>query len=98
MSIQDINKIPLRDWVKHPTTIMLLVAVNLIWILIVFIVNSSSDSKEDCQKELDNYRAMLREKDQIINDYTKTILFKDAQIKNRESALDSAKNQMEVER
>lgn len=80
---------------KYPLAVVVIILTALLTTFINQFFKTSEGRKDDCQKELDNSRQMIREKDKIINDYTRTILYKDAQIKNRESALDSVKNKIQ---
>lgn len=87
------NKYTLKEWVKHPTTIMLAIAVNLIWVLVVVIINMGKDSGTDRIKDLSEQVVYLRERidklEEMQDKYTTTILFKDGQIKTRDKVIDS---------
>ena len=87
------QKYTLKEWVKHPTTILLAIAVNVIWILIFMIVNGAKDTAKDANKECLEQVAYLRDRveklEKQLDNYTRTIMFKEAQIKNRDLVIDS---------
>ena len=93
--VNPVNKYTLKEWIRHPTTIMLIVAVNLIWILIIVIVNMGKDSGDDrnrdCQRQLVRSQAREEALQEQLDKYTMTILFKDGQILVRDNVIDSLK-------
>lgn len=93
-----INKYTLKEWIRHPTTIILIVAVNVIWILIFIVVNMGKDKATDCMEQVSYLRERidkLEEQsgkfDEQRDKYITTIIYKDAQIKTRDNAIDSLK-------
>lgn len=93
--INPANKYTLKEWIRHPTTIMLIFAVNIVWILILVIVNMGKDSgddrNEDCQRQLVRSQAREEALQSQLDKYTMTILFKDGQILVRDNVIDSLK-------
>lgn len=89
MGEQIINKYTLKEWVKHPTTIILIIAVNVIWILIFLLTDSAKDGQKDCLEQVAYLRERVEKLEKQVDDYTKAVMYKDAQIKNRDLVIDS---------
>lgn len=89
------SKYTLKEWIRHPTTIMLIIAVNLIWILILVIVNMGKDSGDDRVKDLSDQVSYLKNRVEVlekqVDRYTTAILYKDGQILVRDNVIDSLK-------
>lgn len=86
-----VNRYTLKEWVRHPTTIILIVAVNVIWVLIFVITDSAKDSNKDCLEQVAYLRERVEKLERQVDDYTKAVMYKDAQIKNRDVIIDSLK-------
>lgn len=86
-----VNRYTLKEWVRHPTTIILIVAVNVIWVLIFVITDSAKDSNKDCLEQVAYLRERVEKLEKQVDDYTKAVMYKDAQIKNRDVIIDSLK-------
>jgi|GEM_PF-1262929 len=90
-----VNKYTLKEWIRHPTTILLIIAVNVIWILIFIVVNTSRDAGEskskECFEQITYLRGRLDKVEAQLDEYTTAILFKDGQIKVRDNVIDSLK-------
>lgn len=88
-----VNKYTLKEWIRHPTTIMLIIAVNVIWILISIVISTSKNAGENQVKDLIEQVVYLRERvdklENQVDEYTTAILFKDGQIKVRDNVIDS---------
>ncbi|NGM63524.1 hypothetical protein G5B30_16565 [Sphingobacterium sp. SGG-5] len=84
-----VNRYTLKEWVRHPTTIILIVAVNVIWVLIFVITDSAKDSNKDCLEQVAYLRERVEKLEKQVDDYTKAVMYKDAQIKNRDVIIDS---------
>lgn len=91
LNTNPVAKYTLKQWISHPTTILLAVAVNIIWALIVYIVWNSNRGKDDCMKQVVKLEERVKVLEKIQDDYVKSILFKDGQIKNRDNVIDSLK-------
>lgn len=83
------SKYTLKEWIKHPTTIILIVAVNVVWILIFTITNMAQDKSKECMEQVVYLRDRLERVERQVDEYTTAIMYKDAQIKNRDSVIDS---------
>ena len=84
-----INKYSLKEWIKHPTTIMLIVAMNVIWILIFIITDSAKTSSKECMEQVMYLRERVEKLEAQTDAYTRTVLFKDMQIKKQSQLIDS---------
>ena len=84
-----INKYSLKEWVKHPTTIMLIVAINLIWILVFLVMDSVKISGKECMEQVMYLRERIEKLEIQTDAYTRTVLFKDMQIKKQNQLIDS---------
>lgn len=89
----EINRYTLKEWVRHPTTIILIVAVNVIWVLIFIITDRAKDSQKDCLEQVAYLRDRLDKVEKIVDDYTRAVMYKDAQIKTRDVIIDSLKHE-----
>lgn len=72
--INPITKFTLKDWVKHPTTILLIVVTLLAWGVVWLYVNSQLEQVEYHRERVDKLEKQL-------DNYTTTILTKDGTIK-----------------
>lgn len=84
-----INKYSLKEWIKHPTTIMLIIAMNVIWILIFIITDSAKTSNKECMEQVVYLRERIEKLEIQTDSYTRTVLFKDMQIKKQNQLIDS---------
>ena len=87
------NKYTLKEWVKHPTTIMLIIAVNVIWITVFIIVKMGQNQTDDCVEQVTYLRERVDKLEHQVDGYTTAILYKDGQIKMRDNVIDSLKKQ-----
>lgn len=91
LNTNPVAKYTLKQWISHPTTILLAIAVNVIWVLVVFIVWNASEGKDDCMKQVVKLEERIKVLENNSDEYVKYILFKDGQIKNRDIIIDSLK-------
>lgn len=91
------SKYTLKEWIRHPTTIMLIISVNLIWVLIIIIVNMGKDSGDDRIKDLSAQVEYLKNRvgvlEKQVDKYTTAILYKDGQILVRDNVIDSLRKE-----
>lgn len=88
-----VNKYTLKEWVRHPTTIMLIVAVNLVWVLILVVVNMGKDQSADCMEQVSYLRERVVKLERQLDEYTTAMIFKNGQIKVRDNVIDSLKKE-----
>lgn len=69
--LPNIPKFTLRDWVKHPTTILLVIVTGAAWIILFVYVNSQLTQVEYLKNRVSKLELQ-------IDKYTNTILFKEA--------------------
>jgi len=91
-----INKYSLKEWIKHPTTIMLIVAMNVIWILIFIITDSAKTSSKECMEQVVYLRERIEKLEKQSDSYTRAVLFKDAQIKQQLQLIDSLNRKEDI--
>ena len=78
------SKFTLKDWVRHPTTILLVVVTALAWGLLWVYVQSQLQQVEYLKSRV----AKLEEQ---VDEYTKTVLFKEAKEKSMKEVIISQK-------
>lgn len=69
-----VSKFSLKEWVKHPTTIMLFVTVNVIWVLIFMVTDMAKDSNKDCMEQVMYLRERVTKLERQVDAYTTTIM------------------------
>lgn len=79
-----VSKFTLKDWVRHPTTILLVVVTTLAWGLLWVYVQSQLQQVEYLKSRV----AKLEEQ---VDEYTKTVLFKEAKEKSMKEVIISQK-------
>lgn len=88
----DVNKYTLSQWIRHPTTILLIVAISIIQALIWHVVKKSDVSAKDCMEQVSYLRDRVEKLELQVDEYTKAVMFKDAQIRTRDVIIDSLKH------
>lgn len=89
--MNEVNRYTLKEWVKHPTTILLIVAINIIWILIFMLTDRDKNRNEDCLEQVTYLRERVEKLEKQVDEYTQTVMFKDVQIKKQTAVIDSLK-------
>ena len=65
-----VSKFSLKEWVRHPTTIMLFLTVNVIWILIFMVTDMAKDSNKDCMEQVIYLRERVTKLEEQVDEYT----------------------------
>ena len=65
-----VSKITLKEWIRHPTTILLLITVNVIWILIFMVTDMAKDSNKDCMEQVIYLRERVTKLEKQLDEYT----------------------------
>lgn len=94
--MSEISKYTLKEWVRHPTTIILIVAVNVIWVLVFTITDGAKDSNKDCLEQVTYLRDRVEKLEKQLDSYTTAVMFQEAQVKNRDLIIDSLRREKEV--
>lgn len=76
-----INKYPLAVLVFFVTTFLTTVANRLF--------NIEDNRNDDCQEQIVYLRERVEKLEKNLDEYTRTVMYKDAQIKNRDLVIDS---------
>ncbi|MDR2274341.1 MAG: hypothetical protein LBF27_25765 [Sphingobacterium sp.] len=82
--VRTINKYPLA-FVVFFVTVLLTTFINKLF-------TTNDDRNNDCTEQVAYLRKRMEKVEKQLDDYTNAILFKDAQIKNRDIVIDSLKN------
>ena len=85
----NVNKYTVAQWVKHPTTLLLIFTVTIIQALIQHTVRRSDTSTKECMEQVEYLRIRVDKLEGQVDEYTRAILFKDVQIKKQADAIDS---------
>jgi len=81
---------------RYPLIFIVFVLSSILSIVLDRVFFKEDSRNDDCQEQVTYLREELRMANTTLNDYVRTILYKNAQIKNRELALDSLKKEKEV--
>lgn len=69
-----IQKITFTQWIKHPTTVIMIFAVSAVWILIFTLVNLSGDRVDDWKAECAKKDATIAEQQAQIYKFTNAFM------------------------
>lgn len=90
-----IPKVTLSQWIKNPTSVLLMLVTNFLWILgVIFTrtVSTSNDKNEANYKaQIEYLHEQIEKKDETIKDYATVMLYRNSQIKTRDRVIDSLK-------
>lgn len=81
--VRTINKYPLA-FVVFFVTVLLTTFVNKLF-------STNDDRSRECMEQVDYLRERVEKLEKQVDDYTKAVMYKDAQIKNRDLVIDSLK-------
>ncbi|MEI2271839.1 hypothetical protein OHD16_06760 [Sphingobacterium sp. ML3W] len=81
--VRTINKYPLA-FVVFFVTVLLTTFVNKLF-------STNDDRSRECMEQVDYLRERVDKLEKQVDDYTKAVMYKDAQIKNRDLVIDSLK-------
>lgn len=76
---------------KSPLTYALIVITGFTSYFITAFNNRSDESLNACNAQIEYLRIRVDKLEQQLDEYTKAVMFKDAQIKNRDLVIDSLK-------
>ena len=65
-----IQKITFTQWIKHPTTAMMIFAVSAVWILLFIITDMARGSTKDCMEQVRYLRERVEKLERQVDDYT----------------------------
>lgn len=69
-----IQKITFSQWVKHPTTAIMFVAVSMVWITVIAIINMSGDRVDDWKAECGKKDLTIAEQQKKIYEFTESVI------------------------
>lgn len=70
MAPTPISKISFIQWLKHPTTAMMIAAVSAVWILIFMVTDMAKDSNRDCMEQVTYLRERVEKLEHQLDEYT----------------------------
>lgn len=79
---------------KYPLAILVFVVTSLLTTAVNRLFTTEDNRNDDCKNQIAYLRERVDKLEEQLDQYTKAIMFKDAQVKNREQVIDSLK--MEV--
>lgn len=79
---------------RSPLTYALVIITGFATYFITAFNNRSDDNLQACNAQIEYLRLRVDKLEKQLDEYTKAVMFKDAQVKNREQVIDSLK--MEV--
>lgn len=78
---------------KYPLAILVFIVSSLLTTAVNRLFVTEDGRNDDCQNQIVFLRERVDKLEKQLDDYTQTVLFKDAQIKNRELVIDSLNNE-----
>ena len=79
---------------KYPLAILVFVVTSLLTTAVNRLFTTEDNRSDDCKNQIAYLRERVDKLEEQLDQYTKAVMFKDAQVKNREQVIDSLK--MEV--
>ncbi|MGV6947028.1 hypothetical protein [Sphingobacterium kyonggiense] len=79
---------------KYPLAILVFVVTSLLTTAVNRLFTTEDNRSDDCKNQIAYLRERVDKLEKQLDQYTNAIMFKDAQVKNREQVIDSLK--MEV--
>lgn len=76
---------------KYPLAILVFIVSSLLTTAVNRLFSTEDSRNDDCQNQIVFLRERVDKLEKQVDDYTQAVLFKDAQIKNREMVIDSLK-------
>lgn len=81
------TKITFKEWVKHPTTAMLVAVMAIASFLVQVVIRNAGDSNKDCMEQVMYLRERVDKLEKQVDQYTTTIMTKDGQIRRLTDSL-----------
>lgn len=88
MAEQPIQKFTLKEWVRHPTTILLTIVTAVAWGVLWIYVNSQLSQVDYLKKRIEKLEGQ-------VDKYTNTIMFKDATEKELKGVIIDQKRELD---
>lgn len=82
-----VNRYTLKEWLYHPTTIMLIVSINIIWILLFVVTDSAKNQSKECIEQVMYLRKRVDVLEQSQIEYIQIIIKKDKEIADLKGSL-----------
>lgn len=68
------TKITFKEWVKHPTTAMLVIAMAIASFLVQVVISNAGDSNKECMEQVMYLRERVEKLETQVDQYTTTIM------------------------
>ncbi|WP_099368076.1 hypothetical protein [Sphingobacterium sp. 1.A.4] len=81
----------IRLALKSPLTYALIIITGVATYFVTAYNNRSDDSLHACNAQIDYLKLRVDKLEKQLDEYTKAVMFKDAQVKNRDQVIDSLK-------
>lgn len=78
---------------KSPITYALIIVASILTFFVSAYSNRSDDNLHACNAQIEYLRIRIEKLEKQVDEYTRVVLYKDAQIKSRDFVLDSLKNE-----
>jgi len=78
---------------KSPITYALVIVASLLTFFVSAYSNRSDDNIKSCNAQIAYLQIRVEKLEKQVDEYTRVVLYKDAQIKSRDFVLDSLKNE-----
>lgn len=92
-------KFSVAQWGRNPILILLIISTNIIWALFMFVFNRADSNTDNAYKVAESYRisaeadrAAYQRCTESQQKYINAILFKNAQIENRDKVINTLKH------
>lgn len=68
------QKITFKEWVKHPTTAMMVIALTIASMLVHVLLSRTADSNKECMEQVMYLRERVSKLERQVDTYTTTIM------------------------
>lgn len=87
-----VNRFTFKQWLSHPTTILLILVTTFLWALGVIYVNSQLQQVEYLKERIQVLEDREEETKKEMQAYIRALMFKETQLKEQKIAIDSLKS------
>lgn len=91
-STNPVNKFTFTQWLKHPTTVLLILMTGVVYTVGGIWVNSQLKEVNYLKARIDTLEKREAERVKEMQDYLRALMFKESQLKNQQAEIDNLKN------
>lgn len=77
-----IKRYTLQEWIKHPTTILLILSVSAVWFLMLIVTNTANNKSRECLEQVVYLRDRVEKLEKQTDEYVRAIMQRDLQIRS----------------